>query len=325
MNGLADWLPAWLAPTDAAAAVLAGAAVTVVILIWYGLIERDPLPARLRAIEERRAALRTELGQRMSRNRRFDRAQLMRGLVRRFKLLQGKTTASVALRVSRAGFRSRDAVAVYLVAKAVLPLAVGGAAAAAIYGLGLLPVDGMSALASVLAAVGVGLYAPDLYLKNATDKRLDKIRKALPDTFDLLVICAEAGLGLDAALDRVARETADGAPELADEVGLTAVELSFLPDRSRALANLNDRVPLPGIRALTTTLVQTERYGTPLAQSLRVLSNELRNERMMRAEEKAARLPAILTVPMIVFILPPLFVVLLGPAILRTIDAFSGM
>ena len=105
--------------------------------------------------------------------------------------------------------------------------------------------------------------------------------------------------------------------ELAEEIGLTGVELSFLPDRSRALQNLSDRVPLPGVVALVNTLIQTEKYGTPLAQSLRVLSGEMREERMMAAESKAAKLPATLTIPMILFILPPLFIVLLGPAILR--------
>ena len=147
----------------------------------------------------------------------------------------------------------------------------------------------------------------------------------MPDGFDLLVICAEAGLSLDAALERVSRELADASPELADELGLAAVELSFLPDRTKALENLAERVPLPGMRALINTLVQTERYGTPLSQSLRVLSAELRHERMMRAEEKAARLPAILTLPMIVFIMPALFIVLIGPAILQVIDQLAKM
>ncbi len=132
-------------------------------------------------------------------------------------------------------------------------------------------------------------------------------------------------MSLDAALDRVSKEMAQACPELTEELGLTAVELGFLPDRMMALEGLSERVPLPTVRALINTLQQTERYGTPLAQSLRVLSAEMRHERMMKAEEKAARLPAVLTVPMVVFILPPLFIVLIGPAAIRTLDALGGM
>lgn len=116
-----------------------------------------------------------------------------------------------------------------------------------------------------------------------------------------------------------------GKSELADELKLTAMELGFLPDRKTALANLLVRTDLPALRGVINTLVQTEKYGTPLANALRVLSGEFRDERMMKAEEKAAKLPATLTIPMIVFILPTLFIVLLGPAAIRTIDALSGM
>jgi tight adherence protein C len=161
---------------------------------------------------------------------------------------------------------------------------------------------------------------PDLWLKNAIQKREDIMRKSLPDALDLLVICAEAGLGLDAALDRVGGEITQSQPVLAEEIGITAVELGFLPDRRTALNGFAERVQLPSVRALINTLVQTEKYGTPLAQALRVLSAELREERMMRAEEKAAKLPATLTVPMIMFILPTLFIVLIGPAIIQVFD-----
>ena len=175
----------------------------------------------------------------------------------------------------------------------------------------------------VFIAVMLGLAAPDIFIKNQTQKREVILRRGMPDALDLLVICAEAGLSLDAALGRVSREIAPTCAELAEEIGLTGVELGFLPDRSRALQNLADRVPQPGVVALVNTLIQTEKYGTPLAQALRVLSAEMRDERMMAAEAKAAKLPATLTVPMILFILPPLFIVLLGPAILK-ISALGG-
>jgi tight adherence protein C len=174
-----------------------------------------------------------------------------------------------------------------------------------------------------VAGVLVGSYkAPDIWLKNKVTKRSNAIRKGLPDALDLLVICAEAGLTVDAAFHRVAKELGKAYPELGDEFGLTAIELGFLNERRNAFENLAQRVDLEAVRGVVTTMIQTEKYGTPLASALRVLSAEFRHERMMRAEEKAARLPAIMTVPLILFILPTLFVVILGPASCSINDSF---
>ena len=170
----------------------------------------------------------------------------------------------------------------------------------------------------------LGYKGPELYLSNKAQKRTTEIRKGLPDALDLLVICAEAGLTVGAAFNRVAKELGRAYPELGDEFALTAIELSFLNERKMAFDNLAYRVDLEAVKGVVTTMVQTERYGTPLASALRVLSAEFRNERMMRAEEKAARLPAIMTVPLILFILPVLFIVILGPAACSIADAFSG-
>ena len=173
-------------------------------------------------------------------------------------------------------------------------------------------------------AVGLGYKGPDLFVGNLVTKRTHAIRKGLPDALDLLVICAEAGLTIDAAFNRVAKELGRAYPELGDEFSLTAIELSFLTERRMAFENLAYRVDLESVKGVVTTMIQTERYGTPLASALRVLSAEFRNERMMRAEEKAARLPAIMTVPLILFILPVLFIVILGPAACDISDAFAG-
>ncbi|MFN9376398.1 MAG: type II secretion system F family protein, partial [Novosphingobium sp.] len=194
-----------------------------------------------------------------------------------------------------------------------------------VYGINFFPEwGGMKRLMAFAAAVGLGYKGPEIYLANLISKRTDAIRKGLPDALDLLVICAEAGLTVDASFNRVARELGRAYPELGDEFALTAIELSFLSERRQAFENLAWRVNLEAVKGVTTTMVQTERYGTPLASALRVLSAEFRNERMMRAEEKAARLPAIMTVPLILFILPVLFVVILGPAACSIADAFSG-
>ena len=173
---------------------------------------------------------------------------------------------------------------------------------------------GMFLVGLFAMAVGAGYKGPEVFLQNKINKRTDAVRKGLPDALDLLVICAEAGLTVDAAFARVSRELGKAYPELGEEFALTSIELSFLTERRQALENFAYRVDLESVKGVVTTLIQTEKYGTPLASALRVLSAEFRNERMMRAEEKAARLPAIMTVPLILFILPVLFIVILGPA-----------
>ena len=295
-----------------------GGAFAVVILIWVALVERNPLPARLKSVTERRNELiDAEHAKKISRRAALDRVGLMKQIVQKLKLAQGKRLDELRLKLARAGYRSRDTMFVFLFAKLATPIAFAFAAFFLFFVLHMYNLKPVLALLVVLAAGIFGFALPDILIKNRSQKREDVLRKAMPDALDLLVICAEAGLSLDASLDRVAREIGPTAPELGEEVGLTGVELSFLPERPKALQNLADRVPIPGVMALTNTLIQTEKYGTPLAQALRVLSSEMREERIMAAETKAAKLPATLTIPMILFILPPLFIVLLGPAVIK--------
>ena len=318
-------LPFGLTETDLLSVTAGISAVSMVLLVWYSLIERDPLPARLKALEARRKALKAGIVQPPRRKSLVAGRTWMREIVHRLKLMKGQSSAKLSLSLARAGYRSRDALTVYLFAKVSLPLICGAIGLLLFQGIGLFDLPQLGALAASLMSVIIGAFAPEIFVKNSAQKRIEKIRKALPDAFDLMVICAEAGLSLDSTLDRVAREVGPSCPELTDELGLASLELSFLPDRHKALEGLAERVPLSQVRALVSTLVQTERYGTPLADSLRVLAAELRHERLMRAEEKAARLPAIMTVPMIVFILPPLFIVLVGPAALRVFDQIVNL
>lgn len=181
-----------------------------------------------------------------------------------------------------------------------------------------------SSLAIWLVILALGFFFPDFVVRRQKKARLQRLGRSLPDGLDLLVICAEAGLSLDAALKRVADEFITVVPELSEELLLTSVELNFLPDRRQALANLGNRVELPAFRGVVATLIQTEKYGTPLAQALRALASEFREHRLLAAEEKAARLPAILTVPMIIFILPALFVILAAPAFIQVSEKFSN-
>ena len=214
---------------------------------------------------------------------------------------------------------------VVLFGRMVLPVLLGLIGVVVIYWIEMFPDWGSTKRFMAFAGMVVfGYKAPEIYLKNIASKRTKAMQKGLPDALDLLVICAEAGLTVDAAFNRVARELGRAYPELGEEFALTAIELSFLTERRQAFENLAYRVDLDAVRGVVTTMVQTERYGTPLASALRVLSAEFRNERMMRAEEKAARLPAIMTIPLILFILPVLFIVILGPAACSIADAFAN-
>jgi len=297
-----------------------------VFAVWQALIRRDPLSTRARSIGQHRENLKAGmLKANANRFQRVETLSFMRRVTERLNLLKGEHVQKAADKLMQAGWRSKDAVVVFLFLKLSLPFVLGGVAALFIYGFGVVQGLPMVKLLVAMVAVLAGAYLPDVVLAQVVKKRRLKLQRGLPDALDLLVICAESGLALDAALGRVSRELSRSAPELADELSLTAVELGFQPDRRTALTNLIKRTDLPSIRGVVNTLMQTEKYGTPLAQSLRVLAAEYRDERMLKAEEKAAKLPATLTVPLIVFILPTLFIVLLGPAILKAIDGLGGL
>lgn len=316
-----------MAPEDIVAILAAAAALVSVLAVWVGLIARDPMAVRARGLLARRDELRAGfLAAPRRQHRRELGLGLMRKVVARLNLMRSNQVDRITQRLAQAGWRRRDALTVYLFMKAVLPIVLGAVALFLIYGLKILgSASPMLNLFFALAAVLAGAYAPEIFVQNQIRRRRQQIRLGLPDGLDLMVICAEAGLSLDAMLERVARELSLSWPELAEEIGLTAVELGFLPERKQAMENLSARIEMTEVRALTNTFAQTERYGSPLSQSLRVLAKELRTERLTRAEEKAARLPAILTVPMITFILPALFIVLIGPAILKVIDGLGGL
>lgn len=169
-----------------------------------------------------------------------------------------------------------------------------------------------------------GWRLPDIVLSRLVRDRRAAIERGLPDALDLLVICGEAGLGLDIAFERVAREMKQAHPELGKELAITAAEMRVLPDRYAALANMADRLKLETLRSLVATLSQTMRYGTPLGQALRVLANEMRRERLVRFEERAAKLPVLITLPMVGFILPCVFIVVAGPAALDLLATLAA-
>jgi tight adherence protein C len=312
----------WIATILSAVATFA-----VMLAIYAATTVKDPMARRVKALNERREQLKAGIvastNKRKKLTNRNQAADNVRQLLSQFKMLQDDQVKKTQQRLMQAGIRTKDLAFFIIFARFVLPVVLGIVAVIMIYALNHWPEWGWFRRYATVAAILVGSYkAPDIWLKNKVNKRSKAIQKGLPDALDLLVICAEAGLTVDAAFNRVSKELGKAYPELGDEFGLTAIELGFLNERRSAFENLANRVDLEAVRGVVTTMIQTEKYGTPLASALRVLSAEFRNQRMMRAEEKAARLPAIMTIPLILFILPTLFVVILGPASCSIHDNF---
>jgi tight adherence protein C len=313
------------------ATMLAAVATFAVLVAIYAVMTvTDPMAKRLKALNERREQLKAGIVASTNKRRknisnRSEAADKVRSLLSSLRMLQDEQVEKAQRRLLQAGIRAKDLAFVVIFARFVLPVIIGTTVLVGVYILDWFPEWGAFKRYGAVAGALIGSYkAPDMFLKNRIQKRTHAIRKGLPDALDLLVICAEAGLTVDAAFNRVARELGKAYPELGDEFALTSIELGFLTDRRTAFENLALRIDLESIRGVVTTMIQTEKYGTPLASALRVLSAEFRNERMMRAEEKAARLPAIMTVPLILFILPTLFIVILGPAACKISDNLMG-
>ncbi len=314
-----------------ATGLAAVATFAVLIAIYAATTVRDPMAKRVKALNERREQLKAGIVASTSRRRKKitnknEAAERVRSVLGSMRMLQDEQVQKAQKKLLQGGIRAKDLAFVVIFARLLLPVVIGVILIVGVYLLDWFPHWGSFKKYGLVASSLIGAYkAPDLYLANRIKKRSHAIRKGLPDALDLLVICAEAGLTVDAAFNRVARELGKAYPELGDEFALTSIELGFLTDRRQAFENLASRIDLEAIRGVVTTMIQTEKYGTPLASALRVLSAEFRNERMMRAEEKAARLPAIMTVPLILFILPTLFIVILGPASCRISDNLMGM
>ena len=313
-----------------AATILSGiAALSIMLAIYIATTSRDPMTRRVKALNDRREQLKAGITASTSKRRaklvqKNEATDRIRELLSTLKVLQDSQLKVAQLKLMQAGIRSKDWAVAVIFGRLVLPIVLGLPMLYIVYGTDTFADwSPLKAYGLVAGTFILSYKAPDIYLKNKITKRSDAIRKGLPDALDLLVICAEAGLTVDAAFNRVARELGRAYPELGEEFSLTAIELGFLTERRQAFENLAMRINLDAVKGVVTTMIQTEKYGTPLASALRVLSAEFRNERMMRAEEKAARLPAIMTVPLILFILPTLFVVILGPAACSISDAFG--
>jgi tight adherence protein C len=295
--------------------IIAAAAFVAFWSVWLALTWKPPIEARLHALRTRRVKTRSEQKDNGRSKPKMASIGWMREIADRLNLLRGAAADQTTRKLRQAGFLSRDASVVYVFVKLALPLALGFLMIL-LTSLGVIDVPDDFVLPTCIAAVLAGFMMPELYIKNVTSKRRELLNHVLPEGLDLLTICVEAGLSIDAAFRRVSREMQGPMPALAAEFDMTAIELTYLPDRQQALENMAERSDSPAMAALVNALRQTEKYGTPLASSLRILSQEFRQTRQSKAEEKGARMPALMTVPLMVFILPTLIAVLLAPAIM---------
>jgi tight adherence protein C len=302
------------------AAIAAGA---TVITLALPLLGGDTLAKRMNAVGSERDKIRQrEREKMMSRSNekislRTSPKQYMQTAVEQFDLNKWLGQETARTKLMQAGYRGQGPYVAYLFFRMIVPIVM--AIFAAFYLFLILEWDQpvVVKIGVCLFAAYVGIQLPDVFLKNRITKRKISINRAFPDALDLLLICVEAGMSIEIAFKRVGQEIGSQSIELAEELALLTAELSYLPDRRQAYENLTKRVELDSVKSVCMALQQAERYGTPMAQTLRVLSQENRDMRMSEAEKKAAGLPPKLTVPMILFFLPVLFIVILGPVIIR--------
>ncbi len=317
MNNLIDILmnPEFVISMLAAIAVFA----TVVTLV-SPMFSGNKFAGRLKSVANRREQLRKQSRAAMEKkqaNIRGEAKGFMTDVVGKLNLQKLLEDSGLHTKLMQAGLRGQRPVMMFYFLRMVMPILLFSGGLAYLFFLNDMGKPPMIRLAYALGLAVAGYYAPAIYLSNVAAKRRESIMRAFPDALDLLLICVEAGMSIEAAFQKVAAEVGTNSIELAEEMSLTTAELSYLGERRQAYENLALRTNHPGVKAVATSLIQAERYGTPLGASLRVMAKENRDMRMAQAEKKAASLPAKLTVPMIIFFLPVLFVVILGPAIIR--------
>ncbi|MEJ1967526.1 MAG: type II secretion system F family protein [Rhizomicrobium sp.] len=295
-------------------------AFATIVTLGLPLANRDGLGARLKAVSERREELRAKHLAALNAKRgalRSTPTGYMKSTLDRFKLGNLLESEDTREKLARAGYRGQGPIVTFMFFRFVMPFAVLVLALVYLFLIAHFQWSGFFKVIVAIFCSLLGFYLPDLYLSNVISRRQQSIMRAFPDALDLLLICVESGMSVEAAFQRVAAEIGSQSSELAEEFGLTTAELSYLQERRQAFENLAARCGHAGVKAVATALNQSEKYGTPMGQALRVAAQENREMRMAEAERRAASLPAKLTVPMILFFLPCLFVVILGPAIMK--------
>jgi tight adherence protein C len=300
------------------AAIAAGA---TVITLAMPLLVTDTLNKRMRAVALEREKIRQRERERMAQGSKASLRQSPKAYMKRvvddFNLAKWLGQEQARKMLMQAGYRGQAPYVTYLFFRMAMPIVMLVVSLFYIFVVLNLNYPPMLKLAMSIGGAYLGMQSPNLFLKNKIQRRQLSIKRAFPDALDLLLICVESGMSVEAAFRKVSEELASQSVALAEEFTLTTAELSYLPDRRQAYENLGQRTGIEGVRAVCLALQQAERYGTPLGTTLRVLAQENRDMRMSEAEKKAAGLPPKLTVPMIVFFLPVLFVVILGPAAIR--------
>jgi tight adherence protein C len=300
------------------AAIAAGA---TVLTLAMPLLARDTLSTRMKAVAFERERIRQRERERLVQGNKASLRQspkaFVKTVVENFNLSKWVGQEEARNFLVQAGYRGQGPYVTYLFFRMVMPIAMLLLALFYVFVVVNIEQPTMIKLGIGIGAAYFGMLSPSLYLKNRIRRRQTSIKRAFPDALDLLLICIESGMSVEAAFQKVSEEVGAQSVELAEEFTLTTAELSYLPDRRQAYENLAKRVGLEGVKAVCLALQQAERYGTPLGTTMRVLAQENRDMRMSEAEKKAAGLPPKLTVPMILFFLPVLFVVILGPAAIK--------
>jgi tight adherence protein C len=303
------------------------AAAATVMTLAMPMFAGDTLEKRMKAVALEREKMRQRERERMARQEkvtlRVSPKAYMQTVVEQFNLTKWVGQEAAREKLMQAGYRGQGPYVAFLFFRMVVPLVMLAGSLIYVFLIAQLDLAPSLKFGLCLIATYVGMQLPFLFLKNKIAKRKLSIMRAFPDALDLLLICVESGMSIESAFRRVSEEIGSQSIPLCEELTLTTAELSYLPDRRQAYENLAKRTDLDGVKAVCLALQQAERYGTPMAQTLRVMSQENRDMRMSEAEKKAASLPPKLTVPMIVFFLPVLFVVILGPAAIKAIAAFS--
>lgn len=316
-------LAAHIPDPEQLSAMMAGiAAFSSILAVSWPYIFRDTLAERMRKVESERERIRKRERTRLNAEKgkvslRAEPKRLYKAIVDRFNLAKQAEDGDIVRKLNMAGYRGHAPVTTFLAIRLIAPFVIF--ATALIYLLFVIRPDAplLIVVAEAAAAGSLGYFAPAIFIKNKITKRQKAIRRSWPDALDLLLITVESGMGIESAFRKVGEEVGAQSPEVAEEILLTTAELSYLQDRRQAFENLGLRTGVEGVRAVVTSLIQAEKYGTPLGQALRVMAQENRDMRMSEAEKKAAALPPKLTVPMILFFLPVLFAVIITPAAIQ--------
>jgi len=297
------------------------AAMATVITFAMPYLSNDNLQRRMKSVAIERDKIRAREREKLAKGEkvvlRSTPKAYMQVVVENLNLKKWLGEEEIRSTLMQAGYRGQGPYVAFLFFRMIAPIAMFLFALVYLFVLTNFHYPSMVKVAVAIGAAWLGMKLPQLFLRNLITRRQLSVRRAFPDALDLLLICVEAGMSIEVAFRRVSQEIGTQSIALAEELTLTTAELSYLPDRRQAYENLSNRTGIDGVKAVCTALIQAERYGTPLAQALRVLGQEIRDMRMAEAEKKAAALPPKLTVPMILFFLPVLFIVILGPVIIR--------